>query len=92
MECCHSDGNRANNALDNLRWGTFEDNVADARRHGTIPCGSAVGSAQLTEDDIPLIRSLRARGFSYAKIAALFVVTESTIRAIGNGKTWKHVP
>ena len=34
-ECCHNDGNPANNHLDNLRWGTRQENVADMFRHGT---------------------------------------------------------
>lgn len=32
---CHSDGNPANNALHNLRWGTHSENMQDAVRHGT---------------------------------------------------------
>ncbi len=34
-ECCHGDGNPANNPLSNLRWGTRLENVADAIKHGT---------------------------------------------------------
>ena len=35
-ECCHGDGNPANNRLGNLRWDTHEANMQDAARHGTI--------------------------------------------------------
>ena len=35
MEVCHTDGNPANNRLDNLRWGTRGDNLRDRVRHGT---------------------------------------------------------
>lgn len=35
MEGCHNDGNRANCALDNLRWDTPMNNHADKIRHGT---------------------------------------------------------
>lgn len=31
----HLDGNPANNALDNLRWGTYSENVHDSIEHGT---------------------------------------------------------
>ena len=34
-ECCHGDGNPANNALANLRWGTKSENRFDSVRHGT---------------------------------------------------------
>lgn len=31
----HRDGNRRNNAISNLYWGTYSDNLNDAVRHGT---------------------------------------------------------
>ncbi len=37
METRHLDGNPANNRLENLKWGTLLENVADAVRHGTRP-------------------------------------------------------
>jgi len=39
MQACHSDGNRANPSLDNLRWDTPKANVADRRAHGTYQYG-----------------------------------------------------
>lgn len=35
METRHLDGDRANNHLENLAWGTPEENTADRVRHGT---------------------------------------------------------
>ena len=35
MECCHGNGNPADNHLQNLRWGTHSDNMQDMLRHGT---------------------------------------------------------
>ena len=34
MECCHGDGDPANNVDDNLRWDTRQSNVLDMWRHG----------------------------------------------------------
>lgn len=34
-ECCHNNGNPADNRLENLRWGTRSENIKDAIRHGT---------------------------------------------------------
>jgi hypothetical protein len=34
-EVCHNDGNPANNAPGNLRWGTRGENILDTVRHGT---------------------------------------------------------
>lgn len=34
-ECCHNNGNPADNRLENLRWGTTRENSLDRVRHGT---------------------------------------------------------
>ena len=34
-EACHNDGNLTNNRLDNLRWDSHIENIADKFRHGT---------------------------------------------------------
>lgn len=34
-QCCHKDGNRVNNKVSNLRWGTAESNQDDSWKHGT---------------------------------------------------------
>lgn len=36
-ECCHNDGNKLNNAVENLRWDTRSENVRDIVRHGNHP-------------------------------------------------------
>ena len=33
MDCCHIDGNRDNNAADNLRWDTRSNNIKDRWKH-----------------------------------------------------------
>lgn len=35
MQVCHNDGNPQNNRIENLRWGTYSDNVHDRIKHGT---------------------------------------------------------
>jgi HNH endonuclease/NUMOD4 motif len=39
MQCCHKDGNRANNKLENLRWDTQKKNEQDKKCHGTYGKG-----------------------------------------------------
>lgn len=34
MECCHNDGDPANNRVDNLRWDTRSANILDDYKHG----------------------------------------------------------
>ena len=44
MECRHYDGNSTNNRLENLSWGTHEQNEGDKKRHGTVPRGERNGN------------------------------------------------
>jgi hypothetical protein len=57
MECLHGDGDRANNRLGNLRWGTPDENVADRVRHGSlIPAAPVVDPEPILffDDFIPI--------------------------------------
>lgn len=54
MEGMHRDGDRANNALSNLAWGTHSDNQWDQVAHGTHRHASkthCVNGHQFTEDN-----------------------------------------
>ena len=37
MACCHNNGDRKDNRLNNLRWDTWSENMKDQYRHGRIP-------------------------------------------------------
>lgn len=91
MEGCHNDNNRANCNIRNLRWDTRKNNHADKRIHGTLAQGSRVGTAKLSETDVPLIRVLAASGFSKTEIGRRFGVSRSAIARILKGETWDHV-
>lgn len=56
MQCCHADGNRQNNQITNLRWGTPLENHQDAMAHGTWVKPRPV--AKLTETQIREIRAV----------------------------------
>lgn len=36
QECCHNNGDPADNRLENLRWGTAVENAKDKRKHGSM--------------------------------------------------------
>lgn len=90
-ECAHCDGDPSNNNLDNLRWTTHKDNMADQILHGTICRGSSHGCAKLTDEQVLEIRRLRKRGIKYKKIMSLFGISESTASRISRCKRWKHL-
>lgn len=89
-ECRHLDGNPANNRLDNLAWGTAQQNTDDKRRHGTIPEGEQVRAHKLTEEQV---REIRARypAESSRVLARKYNVAHVTIQKAANGSRWRSV-
>jgi HNH endonuclease len=89
MECRHLNGDRADNRLGNLRWGTRMENIADQVRHGTDPQGERNGAAKLTDRAVRSIRSMHWKFLNV--LARRFGVTTLNVRAVVFGKTWGHV-
>lgn len=81
----HMDGNPANNSLDNLAWGTYADNEADKRNHGTWDTRR---NGKLTLAQRFEIRSRLDAGESQKEIAKAFGVSRPTITRIANGTIW----
>lgn len=74
----HLNGNRADNRLDNLRWGTRAENESDKRRHRTS--GHKLTAAKAR-------RIKRARGLQ-REVAQRFGVDRSLVSLIRSGKSW----
>jgi DNA invertase Pin-like site-specific DNA recombinase len=91
MECRHIDGNRLNNNLSNLRWGTKKENHDDQKQHGTAIKGERQGLAKLSEETVREIRKAYKAGQSQNMLAQTFGVHKSTIQWVISRKTWKHV-
>ncbi len=88
--CRHLDGDKLNNNLSNLKWGTYKDNAADSKKHGTFICGEKQGLSKLTWDDVGFIRWVYKFGiFSQRKLAKFFSVSQSQIWCVVNNKTWR---
>ncbi len=89
----HLDGNRANNYLSNLRWGSHSDNVADKKRHGTFyyAIGEGNGQAKLKDIQIRQVRDMVAQGCPQRKIAKIFDISQGNISHIVSRRTWRHI-
>lgn len=87
---CHRDGDRLNNALSNIYYGTPSENVADARTHGTLAVGEKAGSAKLTAIEIARIKKM-AETHLQREICAEFGISQAQVSRIVNGKEWKHI-
>lgn len=88
----HLDGVKTNNTPDNLRWGSYSENEADKRRHGTVANGERQGSAILTKEAVTIIRAAIPCGlWNTVDAAKVFGVSPGHIAAIARGKGWKHL-
>jgi hypothetical protein len=91
-EVCHRDGNRVNNVVSNLRYGTRSSNALDRHEHGTMNQARGTNHYfhKLTEDQVRRIRQLRGK-LTQRELGELYGVHNSQISAIQLGKLWKHV-
>lgn len=89
--CRHLDGDKTNNALENLAWGTPAENGADKVRLGESCPGERNGRARLTTADV---RAIRAAPTAYGlapRLAAQYGVAVVTIHKIRQRKIWRGV-
>ena len=87
----HLDGNRYNNQVSNLAYGTVKQNHEDLIKHGTHRHENN-GRALLSERCVKAIKFLHSSGLVDAvALSKAFEVHEATIRAIIKGRNWKDV-
>lgn len=88
----HLDGNKHNNAAENLAWGTQRENCQDTIAHGRTTRGVKSPRAKLTNEQVLKIRELLSHGDSHSKIAHEFKVARRTVTAIANKENWSWLP
>jgi hypothetical protein len=93
MQTRHLDGNKRNNHLSNLKYGTPPENGADRVRLGEIPRGADHYLTKLTDARVLEIRQRYANGEgSYRQLGREYGVDNTTIMRIVRGLTWTHLP
>ena len=93
MQCRHLNGDSFDCRLDNLKWGTKEENEADRRAHGRIPRGTRCNKASIDEDKaMEIKRLLRIPGIPKTQIAKIAGVSRYIVTGIAKKRTWRHVP
>lgn len=96
MQCRHLDGNKENNKLINLCWGTQSENQQDAVKHGThkslfVP-GEKHKNAKLNWFLVRTIRDLyKTKMITQKELAEIFDVSRSTISKIIKCDYWRIV-
>jgi len=95
----HIDGNKHNNAVSNLEWATFNENMQHAYDTGLLDnCRPLKGrkcelhlNCKLLPLDIEMIKCLRKGGFNYDQIARRFNIHYTQVSLICRGKSWQHL-
>lgn len=87
----HLNGDRSDNRIVNLAYGTAAENGADARLHGTTNRGVRCPCSKLNDREIVEIRKRARQGEMQKTLASKFRVSNATICEIVNKKTWVHV-
>jgi hypothetical protein len=91
-QVAHNNGDPSDNRVENLRWATAKENIADRTAHGRTCIGEAQASAKLDKHVVKTIKKMKDGGvFSAYETARLACVSPSTIQSIWDGETWKHV-
>ncbi|KKN59390.1 hypothetical protein LCGC14_0542250 [marine sediment metagenome] len=93
MQGRHLDGDKTNNKLGNLCWGTPKESGRDNVLFGTLNYGEYHPAAKLTEVAVRLIRKFGGEEgeLNQRRVAELFNISQTAVNKIVNYKTWRHV-
>lgn len=88
----HLDGNRLNNNVDNLMWGTPAENYADQVRHGTVANGERHPSIRIPVETALKAIELAKTGYSSRTVGDELGISKTTVNELLSGKRRKSLP
>lgn len=88
-QCCrHLDGSPLNNSMENLCWGTPQENADDRAKHRRTQRGTTHYCAKLNPEAVRKIRSSKKTAVELAKELD---VSDTAVRMARRCETWKEV-
>lgn len=91
LHVLHKDGNPNNNNLQNLYYGTDEDNWADTKKHAThLTAVRAKVNGKLTQAQIEEIREASGKGVTYKELSEVYGISHSYVSMIITGRRRKY--
>jgi hypothetical protein len=95
MEVNHRNGDKLDNALDNLELVTHQENCQHSYRTGLNDVrnhqGERCGAARLTDRKVLEIREKLSQGRKCQDLADEYSVSLSAVYAVKNRKSWTHI-
>lgn len=85
----HKDDNPLNNHVSNLKWGTQQENIAEAKLRKRM--GVKNGMSKLTEKQVLKLRKLFSQGHTIESLRVKFNLTYMHTYNIVRRRAWKHI-
>lgn len=87
----HKNGNKLDNAAENLEWVTAKENTLHRSRVLKLACGETHYKSKLTADAVREIRLKYAAGVTQAELAEQYGVRANNISFVVRHLTWRTV-
>lgn len=90
--CRHLDDDPSNNHINNLVWGTRQQNADDRKKNKGYPKGEKSSSAKLDHVRVMEIRNRYAEGESSADLSIEYGISKNSVLKVVRGDSWAHLP